>query len=257
VGPLLASRVAGFVAAVGIFAIWPLATILAPFMLIGLWMRRRDAHFWAFVVYGAIFFIATGLLFAVHVPYGTFIHSAVALVPHAFVLTALGVEAAAVWLARRIKGWQPQRASIMFASVAVLVAILAGALQTYTSMRAWQHDQEVRQEVSAPLASVAGEERMMSGDSGAYEYLFDRPGIVSPDDPLPVIEEAARAYGIRWLSLEHAHIVKALAPVLLGQERPAWLSAPIATVAGTTADGAPAAALYAVCLTPDDTRCMP
>jgi hypothetical protein len=124
-------------------------------------------------------------------------------------------------------------------------------------MRAWQHDEYVRQQVSAPLASIAGSERIMSGDSGAYEYLFDRPGVVSPDDPLPVIEEVARAYDIRWLSLERDHIVKALVPVLLGQLRPAWLSAPMATVAGTTSDGAPAAALYAVCLTPDDTRCSP
>jgi Dolichyl-phosphate-mannose-protein mannosyltransferase len=255
--PLLMSRLAGLVAAVGIFVIWPLATILAPFTLIGLWMRRRDPRFWAFIVYGAIFFTATGLLFAIHVPYGTFIHSAVALVPHAFVLTAIGVEAFAVWLARRIKGWQPQRASAMFASVAIVVAVLAAAFQTFSSMRAWQHDQTVREQVSTPLASVSADDRVMSGDSGAYEYLLDRAGIVSPDDPLPVIEEAARAYGIRWLSLEQAHIVKALAPVLLGQERPAWLSAPVATVAGTTTDGPPAAALYAVCLTPDDTRCTP
>ena len=177
--------------------------------------------------------------------------------PHALVLTALGVEALAVWLAARRKGWQPQRASIMFASVAVTVALIAAAVQTLASMRSWQHDQDVRQQVSAPLTAVAGGERMMSGDSGAYEYLFDRPGVVSPDDPLPVIEEVARAYDIRWLSLERDHIVSALVPVLLGQLRPAWLSAPIATVAGAGTDGVPAAALYAVCLTPDDTRCSP
>jgi hypothetical protein len=252
---LVMSRLTGFVAAVGIFVIWPLATILAPFALIGLWMRRRDPRFWAFIVYGAIFFAATGLLFAVHVPYGTFIHSAVALVPHAFVLTALGVEASAVWLAGRIKGWQAARASVMFASVAVVVAVLAAVIQTYSSANTWHQDEEVRNEVTAPLATVANAERMMSGDSGAYEYLSDRGGIVSPDDPLPVIEAAARAYGIRWLSLERDHIVKALVPVLLGQSRPSWLSAPVATVADTTGGDAPVAALYAVCLTPDDTRC--
>lgn len=258
-GPLalLMSRIIGFVAAVGIFVVWPLATVLAPFAVIGIWLRRRDPRFWAVFVYGAIFFAASGLLFAVHVPYGTFIHSAVALVPHAFVLTALGVEALAVWLAARRKGWQPRRASVMFASVAVTVALIAGGVQTLASMRSWQRDQDVRQQVGAPLTVVAGDERMMSGDSGAYEYLFDRPGVVSPDDPLPVIEEVARSYDIRWLSLEREHIVSALVPVLLGQLRPAWLSAPMATVAGTTSDGVPAAALYAVCLTPADTRCSP
>jgi hypothetical protein len=72
-----------------------------------------------------------------------------------------------------------------------------------------------------------------------------------------VIEEVARVYDIRWLSLERDHIVTALVPVLLGQLRPAWLSAPLTTVASTKGDGVPAAALYAVCLTPDDTRCSP
>ena len=118
------SRLAGLVAAVGIFVVWPLATVLAPFALIGSWLRRRDPRFWAFFVYGAIFFAASVLLWAVHIPYGTFIHSAVSLLPHTFVLTALGVEALAVWLAARRKGWQVRRASVMFASVAVTVALM-------------------------------------------------------------------------------------------------------------------------------------
>ena len=36
------------------------------------------------------------------------------------------------------------------------------------------------------------------------------PGIVTPDDPLPVIEEALRRYDIRWLVLERDHLVPAL-----------------------------------------------
>jgi 4-amino-4-deoxy-L-arabinose transferase-like glycosyltransferase len=256
-GPLLMSRLGGLVAAVGIFVIWPLATVLAPFALIGAWLRRRDSRFWAFFVYGAIFFAASVLLWAIHIPYGTFIHSSASLLPHAFVLTALGLEAVALWLAARRKGWQVQRATIMFASAAIIVSVLAAAIQTISTMRVWQHDQTVRQQLIGMVTGVAAGERLMSGDSGAYEYLFDRPGIASPDDPLPVIEEAARAYDIRWLSLERDHVVAALAPVLLGRVRPTWLSAPIATVASTTGDGPPAAVLYAVCLTPDDTRCTP
>jgi 4-amino-4-deoxy-L-arabinose transferase-like glycosyltransferase len=256
-GPLLMSRLGGLVAAVGIFVIWPLATVLAPFALIGGWLRRRDPHFWAFFVYGAIFFAASVLVWAIHIPSGTFIHSAVSLLPHTFVLTALGVEAAAVWTAKRRKGWEVRRATIMFASAAIAVTVLAAAIQTISTARVWQHDQVVRQQVNEMLGGVAQGDRLMSGDSGAYEYLFDRPGVVSPDDPLPVIEDVARVYNIRWLVLEHDHIVAALVPVLKGESRPDWLSAPLATVSGTAADGLPAAALYAVCLTPDDTRCSP
>jgi hypothetical protein len=235
----------------------PLATVLAPFALMGGWLRRRDAHFWAFFVYGAIFLALSVLVWAVHVAHGTFIHSSASLLPHTFVLTALGIEAVAGWLAARRRGWQARRATVMFASAAIGVSVLAAAIQTSLTMSVWQLDQSVRQQVNELMTGVAPGDRLMSSDSGAYQYLFDLPGVVTPDDPLDVIEEAARAYDIRWLSIERDHVVDALAPVLLGQLRPAWLSAPLGTVASTTSDGVPAAALYAVCLTPTDTRCTP
>ena len=71
----------------------------------------------------------------------------------------------------------------------------------------------------------------MSADAGAFRYLAGRAGIVTPDDPLPVIEEALRRYDIRWLVLERDHLVPALAPVLAGDVRPSWLSAPTLLVA--------------------------
>ena len=52
-------------------------------------------------------------------------------------------------------------------------------------------------------------------------------GIVTPDDPLPTIEEAMRLYDVRWLALEGAHTVEALEPVIRGEVRPDWLSEPI------------------------------
>ena len=253
---LLASRLGGLAAAVGIFVLWPLATVLAPFALIGGWLRRHDRRFRPFFLYAALLFAASGLLFAVHVPYGTFIHSAVALVPHAFVLTVIGVEAVAVWLAERRPGWQPRRASLMFASVAVIAAVAAAALQTFTTVRDWTADRSARQALAGALASAAGSDRVMSADAGAYEFLFDRAGVVSPDDPLPVIEQAAEAYDIRWLALERDHIVPALVPVLTGDLHPDWLSAqPVAEYTAPQASAAPTAALYAVCLTAGDARC--
>ena len=49
----------------------------------------------------------------------------------------------------------------------------------------------------------------------------------------------------------------ALAPVLDGDIRPAWLSAPITVVPDIAQPGRNAAALYAVCLTAADDRCRP
>ena len=73
-----------------------------------------------------------------------------------------------------------------------------------------------------------------------------------------------RAYNVRWLVLEKAQIVPALQPILTGSLQPAWLSRPVAVVAGPPAalsttgpvsSPVPAGAVYAVCLTPTDTRC--
>ena len=94
----------------------------------------------------------------------------------------------------------------------------------------------------------------MAADPGAYNYLTDRQGVVTPNDPLPVIEDTMRAYGVRWLVLERSAIVPALEPVLAGDVRPSWLSLPVAVVPARQSD-ATAAALYAVCLTDGDTRC--
>jgi hypothetical protein len=77
-----------------------------------------------------------------------------------------------------------------------------------------------------------------------------------------VVEDVLRRYDVRWLILERAFMTRELAPVLAGTVRPAWLSAPIASVtdpagASPSASQLPDAALYAVCLAPDDTRCAP
>jgi hypothetical protein len=117
-------------------------------------------------------------------------------------------------------------------------------------------------------------DRLMSPDPGSYRYHAGRAGVITPNDPLPVVEEALRAYDIRWLVLEKAYLLPSLVPLLTAEERPAWLSAPVVSVpsppqppgsplgeAPVAADprlaAAPAAALYAVCLSPTDDRCSP
>jgi hypothetical protein len=104
----------------------------------------------------------------------------------------------------------------------------------------------------------------MAADAGAMRYLSGHPGVVTPFDDLATIESAMRAYNVRWLVLEKSQIVPALEPVLLGTARPAWLSSPVAVVdggrgavatAGAIPSAVPDGALFAVCLTPEDTRC--
>jgi hypothetical protein len=266
-GAFLATRVSGLLSALGLFALLPLVAVLTPFALIGAWQHRRDANFRPLFIYATVFFAATALLFAVHVPYGTFIHSAVALLPHTFLLVTAGISTVVWWVARRRPSWDVPRATRFFTTAACAVIVIGAFIQTMSTVRNWSAVRAVQAELAAGLAAVPATDRIMSADAGAYNYLTGLSGIVTPNDPLPVIEEAMRAYDIRWLVLERKAIVPGLQPVLLGETRPAWLSRPVvAIVRGTPTAVATAAAgeipstslegaVYAVCLTPDDARC--
>ena len=258
IGPLVASRVEGLLWALGLFALLPLVVVLVPFVLIGTWVKRSDMSFQPFFVYAVALFLASALLFAVHVPHGTFIHSAAGLVPHSFLLATIGIAAAVEWVARRRATWDRAQATQVFTYGAVLIVFAGAAIQTLIATRNWADVRGVQQRLAAALASAAPTDRVMAADAGAYRYISGHPAIVTPDNPLPVIEAALRAYDVRWLALESGSIVPALAPLLTGAERPAWLSAPAASVTDDAApSGPPRGALFAVCFSPADARCAP
>ena len=81
--------------------------------------RRRDATFGPYFGYATLLFAFSALVSAVHVPGGTFIHSAVALVPHGYVLALWGIVVAVGWIARRRAGWDAERAGRVFVGGAV------------------------------------------------------------------------------------------------------------------------------------------
>jgi 4-amino-4-deoxy-L-arabinose transferase-like glycosyltransferase len=258
IGPLVASRVGGLIAALGLFALLPLMAVLVPFALAGSWVHRRDPAFAPFFVYALALFLASGLLFAIHVPYGTFIHSASALLPHAFLLVVTGVGATVRAVARARTSWNVPQATRVFVAGAVGVAVLGGIVGTATTLGKWQSVRTAQQTVTAALDGTDDAERVMSADPGAIRYLTGHGGIVTPDDDLSVIEQALRDYDVRWLVLERAQIVPAMVPVLMGNDLPAWLSRPVAVAQAADGDGstgAPAAALYAVCFGDTDARC--
>lgn len=260
---IVTSRLGGLLAAIGLFALLPLVLVLAPFAVIGWWQRRRDPSFAPFSVYCIALFAANGLLFAVLVTHGTFIHSAVALLPHTALLTMAGIGAAVGWIARRRTTWNVRQATTIFSAGAVAVAIVAGGVQTFATTGQWQAARTFDDQLVSALAATPRTDVVMSADPGAIWYLSSHPGVVTPADSLPTVEQAMRSYNVRWLVLESDNIIPALEPILAGQVQPAWLSRPVAVVGAksTSAEGsgggAPHGAVYAVCLAPGDPRCAP
>jgi 4-amino-4-deoxy-L-arabinose transferase-like glycosyltransferase len=262
-GPVIQSRLGGLRDALLIFVAMPLLVLLAPFLLVGAWVRRRSRDFAPWFIYASVLFLFTALISAVHVRYGTFIHSAVALLPHAYLLVMLGVAAVVSWVASHRASWDAPRARRNFSLMLVGVIAAASVVATLSTVDAWRREHDGRVAVLAALAAVAEPtDVVMSPDAGAYRYHGGWDGIVTPDDPLPTVERALQLYDARWLALEGDHITEWLRPLLAGDVRPAWLSRPLVMVPPLPSEDdepagepLPRAALYAVCLSPDDTRC--
>jgi hypothetical protein len=247
--PLLLTRMGGLIAAANIFSILVGAFILVPFGLVGTWVRRRDATFGPYYGYAILLFAFSALVSAVHVPGGTFIHSAVALAPHGYVLALIGIIAAIEWAARRRRGWDVRSASRIFVSAAVGLGVLAAVFGVVAVHAAWDAKRQRMQDVAAALdeAGVPASDRLMSIDASGYRYWSGRGGVVLVNDPLETVEQVADAYDIRWLVLERDDSVPAAESILVGHQRPAWVGPPILERQDV--------GVYPVCTDASDPRC--
>ena len=266
-GPLASSRLVGLVQAVISFVVLIAGLVLAPLMVVGAWLRRRSVDFAPFFVYAAILFAFSALVSAVHVPNGTFIHSAIALAPQATILALEGVVGLVAWMAVRRRDWDVAEASRVFVLGAVVMAMLVGVVFSFSTRTAWAAERDIKVAAGAALASAGAEptDVVMSLDTGGVKYWTGHPGVVAPDDPIATIERVAKAYGARWLLVEKKDTVTALAPLLVDPApQPTWIGRSIwREPAGipVVASAAPAiwsgseAALFPVCLSTDDLRC--
>jgi hypothetical protein len=263
-GPFLASRVGGLVAAISIFSVLVGGVLLAPFMVVGGWVRRRSLAFGPFFAYAGLLFAFSAIVSAVHVPGGTFIHSAVALAPHAYVLALEGIAVAVGWVAARRSAWHAPSATRFFTIAAVAFAVIVAGGSALVTQAEWAARRDDFMLVGSGLADAgaAPEDRVMSIDASGTLYWTGHPGVVLVNDPLDTIEAVARAYDIRWLALNRADAVRSVVPILDGGPRPSWLGAPVASRpapqladAPTLPAGALAVGLYPVCLDAADARC--
>jgi hypothetical protein len=229
IGPFIATRLGGLVAAVMIYTTLVAGFILAPFMVVGGWARRRSRDFAPFFLYAGLLFGFSALVSAVHVPGGTFIHSAVALAPHSYVLALEGIAVAIAWVAARRPTWDATSATAVFSGAAVVFAVGAGVIGSLFVHGVWSESRAKFQQVAAALetARASAGDRVMSIDAAGTKYWTGRGGVVLVNDPQDVIHDVARAYDIDWLVLDREDSVESMAPVLDGGTRPSWLGDPV------------------------------
>jgi hypothetical protein len=266
-GSLVSSRIAGFSQAVVSFVVLVAGVVLAPTMVIGAWLRRRSPDYAPFFVYAAILFAFSALVSAVHVPNGTFIHSAVALAPQASILALEGVVAVVVWIATRRASWDVEQSSRFFVGGAVALTLLVGIAFSFGTRATWAAERDLKISAGAALAAAGAgsDDVVMSLDTGGVKYWTGHPGVVAPADPIDTIETVARAYDARWLLVEKKDTVPALAPLLVDDtSAPSWIGSSVwRDAAGPPATDSSAgestgwdAALFPICLSANDPRCV-
>ena len=259
ISPIIASRLQGLVDAFGNFAVMISSVVLLPFLLLGSVGRRSSRDFQPWFVYTFVAFAGATFLYPLHVPGGAFIHTAIGLAPHAAILSVEGVLVLAGLVSRRQASSAGAR-GMAGSSILVwgVVALVIGAAVIFTRpvIAGWDTTRQPRLAVAAELdrLGVPPTDRLLTIDAGGYKYFTGRPGVVTPDDPIEVIESVARAYGTRWLIVERADAARALAPVLEGTLQVPWIGAPVFEVPHPDG-GAPRLALFPVCTTDGDTRC--
>jgi hypothetical protein len=258
IAPLLLTRIGGLVAAVGIFTTLVGGGVLILPMIVGAWQRRRSVDFGPFFGYAFALFAFSAIVSAVHVPGGTFIHSAVALVPHGYVLALEGVAAVVAWIAARRPRWNREAATRVFTGAAIAFGVVAAVFGTLTVHARWDEKREIRTALgdALVLAGAAPDDRLMTIDAAGFDYVTGHGGVVTTNDPLDTQQQIATAYRVSWLILERDEIATSMSPILRGQERPSWIGGPIFTIPSLDGDNrVPRAALYPVCLSPADVRC--
>jgi hypothetical protein len=229
IGPLITTRIGGGIAAAMIYLTLVAGFILGPAMLVGGWARRRSTDFGPFFIYAAILFAFSALVSAVHVPGGTFIHSAVALAPYSYILALEGIVVVIGWVAARRPAWDRDVALRIFGGAAIAYAVgvaILGALAVHSTWSE-RRDRFVAVGTALDAAGSPRSDRVMSIDASSTRYWTGHGGVVLVNDPLETIHDVARAYDIRWLVLDRADAVSAVAPILDGGPRPSWLGDPI------------------------------
>jgi hypothetical protein len=262
--PLIATRIGGFVAAITIYSVLVCGIILVLPLAFGAWARRHSLDFLPFFAYAAILFLFSGLVSAVHVPGGTFIHSAVALAPHSYILALEGVGVGVAWLAARRPAWRAIVATRLFTSAAIAFSLVLAVLAAQSVHANWTARRDPAATIDAAFeqANVPLTDRVMSIDAAGTKYATGHGGVVLVDDPLATILQVGFAYDIRWLVLDRAETVSSVAPILDKDERPAWIGPPIYAERGTgvNADGTPQAyslGIFPICLNSSfDPRCF-
>lgn len=199
---IIGSKLAAWGTLLGRTAVLLGGTYLASFAY-GMWAARRQPDLGPFLAYWLAMFAAMGGVFTFHAPQGAFYHSAPAWLPFAIALSVRWFRPMTAAIGTRWRLLARPRNQRFLAVAAVIGAVVLSLIGSTSLVIGWQRDRALLDEVVPFLSSAErADDIVMYVDPPSLSLATGNRAIAPPFDPFPVIGEAARAYGVRWLLLE-------------------------------------------------------
>ncbi len=198
IGVFLQSRWEAFTNNLGTFIAVEGVIVLAPLMLIGLWVRRGDRFVQPFALYVIGLHFAFTLVFPFPGYRGGLLHSAAALIPFWAALSVVGLDAVIAWWGKR-RRWRVESARRVFSAALVVYAVgisvwIGGRGQVNAGeppeMYQWLSDQ------------LPDDARVMINDPAMLYTFTGLGGVVIPNEAPDVIAEIAERYQIDYVVIE-------------------------------------------------------
>jgi len=199
---IIQSRLQGAAVGLQTLVAIPGLIFLGPFILIGLvnLYRRRLAKtlLQPLLLYILVLLLSTVLLFTFPGMRGSLFHSSVALWPWTTALAAAGIGFSVDWIAARLSHWQPERAKRIFSTIFIIVALLityfVSQFRLFPDM-----DPAVYRQIGEQVAAGSV---VMIGNAPALNYYTGLAAVSVPNEPAPVLLQAADRYGVTYLVLD-------------------------------------------------------
>lgn len=195
---LWSSRIEALNNNIGTFVAVEGFVVMAPLMLIGVWVQRKNPLFQPFILYALGMHIAMTFVFAYPGYRGGLFHSASALIPFWAVLGLVGLDHLVHWVAKRRRRWREEHAQWVFTvglgGISLLLMMsLVGRGGGNSTIPAWM------EEMDALLPSDA---RVMINDPAQLYYFTGRGGVVIPNEAPEVLLQIREQYNIDYLLVE-------------------------------------------------------
>jgi 4-amino-4-deoxy-L-arabinose transferase-like glycosyltransferase len=217
-GNIVQSRLEALTTNLSTFVAVETWVILGPFVLLGLWLRRRAPFLLGVILYALGLHLVMTFVFAYPGYRGGLFHSSSALLPFWAVLGPVGLDHSIAWMAKR-RRWRRVQAQTVFMGALVMLAVALSVGILVQRLPDWDNNGTFYGTVGADLAPDAV---LMVNDPAALYYHTGRWGVVVPNADPDVVPEIAVRYGVTHLVLD-VNRTDPFTGLFLGQDERSFL----------------------------------